>query len=208
MKTSFGLYLILTDPMAGYIACAEAAVKHNIRYLQLRMKNTPDTQFIETARVLKKITQQSNTKLIINDHLHIAIEADADGIHLGQEDLSLETARNTWKTPGKIFGLSTHNPEQERQARLLHPDYIGVGPVFSTPTKSDTAPPLGIQQTGKICQTSPITTVAIGGINQENLPNILENGVTNFCVVRAVNQHPNPEVAIDALQKIWKNTCF
>jgi thiamine-phosphate pyrophosphorylase len=208
MKEQFGLYLILTQPRAGYEVCAQAAVACGVRYLQLRMKNTSPAALLETARTLRAITRGTATHLIINDHLTVAMESDADGVHLGQDDGSLTKARHQWNMPGKLFGLSTHSLTQAHQAEALSPDYIGVGPVFSTPTKRDTAPALGVEEVGRIIQASPLTTVAIGGINSTNLPHLLDAGIDNFCVVRAVNEAADPIAAIERLQKIWKRKCF
>jgi len=204
MKENFGLYLILTHPVAGYEACARAAVECGVRYLQLRMKEVSSAVALETACSLREITRNSKTHFIVNDDLAIAIESDADGIHLGQNDLSIAEARATWNTPGKRFGLSTHSEEQALQALEQSPDYIGVGPVFPTPTKADHDPALGAAEVGRIMETSPLTAVAIGGINIENLAGVLKAGITNFCVVRAVNSATDPAAAIRHLQKIWK----
>ncbi|MCF7848278.1 MAG: thiamine phosphate synthase [Kiritimatiellales bacterium] len=207
-KEEFGLYLILTDPVAGYAPCAEAAVECGVRYLQLRMKDCPPAEVIATAKNLRDITRGSATRLIINDDLSIAMEADADGIHLGQGDQSVAAARQQWSTDGKTFGLSTHSHAQERTARALGPDYIGVGPVFPTQTKKNADPALGPEETGHIIQQSPLTAVAIGGINPANLPGVLQAGTVNFCVISAVNQSSSPRGAIKELQEIWQKTRF
>jgi thiamine-phosphate pyrophosphorylase len=208
MKENFGLYLILTDPLAGYETTAKAAVACGLRYLQLRMKNAPRNEVVEMAIALRKITRGSNTRFIVNDDLAVAIEADADGIHLGQDDLPIEEARKQWNQPGKIFGLSTHSMEQARLAETAGPDYIGIGPVFPTQTKADTAPALGIAEVGRIALATPLTSVAIGGINAANLPGLLQAGADNFCVVGAVNQAPDPAAAIRQLQRLGKYRSF
>lgn len=205
MNNDFGLYLILTDPAAGYETCTEAAVAENIRYLQLRMKNRPRTEVLDMARKLRKITAGTETRFIINDDLETAMACDADGVHLGQDDLSIEQARAAWNTPGKIFGLSTHSMEQAEQAAALRPDYIGIGPVFPTATKTDTDPEVGPAETGRIAQAVSVPSVAIGGINAANLPEVLKAGARNYCVVSAVNASPDPRAAIRALQAIWTN---
>lgn len=208
MKENFGLYLILTDPIAGYEACAQAAVDCGVRYLQLRMKNASRTDLLETARTLRTITHGSHTHFIVNDDLSVAIESDADGVHLGQGDQRLTEARQTWNSPHKIFGLSTHNQEQSTQAQFLAPDYIGIGPIFPTSTKANAGPAVGILKATQIVQSTPFTTVAIGGINSSNLPSLLNAGIGNFCVVQAVQQATDPAAAIRTLQRIWKEHCF
>jgi len=204
MPEVFGLYLILTEPVAGYAACAAAAVRCQVRYLQLRMKNAPPDRILETARRIRALTRGTQTLFIVNDDVEIAREVDADGTHLGQNDMPLSEARRRWPVPGKRFGLSTHNAAQARLACALAPDYIGVGPVFATPTKAVPDPALGLPEMRKIVGASPLTTVAIGGIDRDNLADVLGHGASNFCVVRAVNLSPEPEAAIRELQGIWR----
>lgn len=204
MPDVFGLYLVLTDPVAGYEACTEAAVAAGVRYLQLRMKKRPANDVLDMARRLQRITAGTQTRFIVNDDVKIAAEAGADGVHLGQDDMPLSEARKLWPEPGKIFGFSTHGEEQEQRARALAPDYIGVGPVFVTPTKEKPDPSLGPERMGRIIRNSPLTTVAIGGINAENLADVLGHGAVNYCVVRAVNLSQDPRAAIDNLQAIWR----
>ena len=203
-QSAFGLYLVLTEPVAGYEACAEAAVEAGLRYVQLRRKNKPRTETLDIARRLRRITAGSATLFIVNDDVEIAADSGADGVHLGQDDMSIAAARVRWPAPGKVFGLSTHNEEQERRARDLAPDYIGVGPVFATPTKEQPDPVLGLERMGRIVRASPLTTVPIGGVDRHNLPAILRHGAVNFCVLRAVNLDPDPLSSISALQAIWR----
>lgn len=204
MPDAFGLYLVLTDPVAGYERCAEAAVAEGLRYLQLRMKDRPRHDVIETARRMLSITRGSSTLLIVNDDVYAAMDADADGVHLGQGDMPISQARRIWAEPGKCFGLSTHDEQQELAARAQSPDYIGVGPVFATPTKKIPDPVLGVQRAAAIVRGSPLTTVAIGGIDLERLPALLAEGVVNFAVVRAVNLASEPRVAIRGLTRLWQ----
>jgi thiamine-phosphate pyrophosphorylase len=208
MKEQFGLYLILTNPVAGYETCARAAVDCGVRYLQLRMKDAPADSVLETALALRAITRGTQTRFIVNDDLAIAMACDADGLHLGQGDPSLAAARAQWNTPGKILGLSTHSMEQAVQALEQKPDYIGIGPVFPTKTKADADPALGVEETARITAATPITAAAIGGITPTNLSGLLDAGVDNFCVVGAVNTAADPAAAIRTLQEIRSQRGF
>lgn len=199
---TFGLYLVLTTPRAGYEACTRAAVDEGVRYVQLRMKNEPRERVVAVARRLRDITRGTATRFIVNDDVSIAAEVDADGVHVGQEDMLLGEARERWPVPGKVFGLSTHDEVQERKARELRPDYIGVGPVFATPTKDKPDPVLGPDRAAAIVRASPLTTVAIGGIDAGNLGSLLRAGIVNFAVVRAVCSAEDPRAAIRALQAV------
>jgi thiamine-phosphate pyrophosphorylase len=124
-------------------------------------------------------------------------------VHLGQEDLAIVEARRRWPGPGKCFGLSTHDEEQALRAREVQPDYIGVGPVFPTPTKARPDPVLGPERAAAIIQAAPMTVVAIGGIDATNLPGLLAFGIQNFAVVRAVCDSLVPREAIRRLQGVW-----
>ena len=155
MGDAFGLYLVMTDPVVGYEACAEAAVRCGVRYLQLRMKGAPRDAVLETALRVREITLGSDTLFIVNDDVTIARDVDADGVHLGQRDLPLDEARRLWPAPGKRFGLSTHNEQEALIASRLSPDYIGVGPVFATPTKAVPDPVLGLERMASIIRSVP-----------------------------------------------------
>lgn len=200
---SFGLYLILTDPIAGYEACTEAAVAEGVRFVQLRMKNKPRKVILDMARGLRKLTRNTTTLLVINDDVTIAAEADADGVHLGQSDMALAEARAFWGESNKIFGWSTHNENQVDQAQQLRPDYIGFGPIFPTPTKNPPDPVVGCERLSKVVAHSKIPVVAIGGIDSSNLSLVLKAGARNFAVVRAVCAQSDPRRAIRDLMNIW-----
>ncbi len=205
MKEKFGLYLVLTDPVVGYEACAQAAVRCGLRYVQLRMKNASRAAILTEARKVRAVTAGTKTLFIVNDDVELAWAAGADGVHLGQGDMPLDEARKLWRGPGKIFGLSTHSEKQELAARALQPDYIGVGPVFPTPTKAISDPALGIERAGTIIKNSPLTCVALGGLDETNLSEVLKAGAVNFCAVRAIMRSPAPEKIIRSLQQIWRD---
>ena len=204
---TFGLYLVITNPVTSYEACAEAAVTAGLRYVQLRMKRTPRDTILPTAKNLRSITRGTETRLIINDDPSIAAACEADGVHLGQDDMALAEARRLYPSL-KIFGLSTHNPSQAQAAVSQNPDYCGVGPVYATPTKEIPDPALGPQLAGEIIRAAPFTTVAIGGINETNLREVRAAGAINFAVVRPVCLSPAPFDAIRRLQDAWSSVLF
>lgn len=207
MIEPFGLYLVLTDPLVGYERATEAAVAEGLRFVQLRMKNAPREAVLETARAMRAITRGTSTLLVVNDFVDVAADVDADGVHVGQEDMSLVEARRLWNAPGKVFGLSTHNAEQAQAALDLNPDYIGVGPVFRTPTKEKPDPTLGLDAMERIIRATPLCAVAIGGIDAGNLRDVLAHGARNFAVVRAVNRSSKPREEIKRLMDIWREAC-
>ncbi len=200
----FGLYLVLTSPVAGYERCAEAAVAAGVRYVQLRMKDIPRAAVAAVARRLRAITHGTGTWFIINDDPDLAAEVGADGVHLGQQNEPLAAAQQRFPAL-RIWGLSTHNEGQALAAVAVAPDYIGVGPVFATPTKKHPDPTVGVARMGRIMAETPLTSVAIGGIDAGNLRKVLHAGAVNFAVVRHVCAAANPDAAIRELQAIWQD---
>ena len=200
---AFGLYLVITNPVTSYEAVAEAAVKARLRYIQLRMKHAAREVLVATGRNLRAITAGTETRFIVNDDPALAVEVGADGVHLGQGDMPLPEARARFPEL-KIFGLSTHSYAQMEAAKAVKPDYAGVGPVYATPTKEIPDPTLGPAEAGRIVQASPWPTVAIGGIDEARLPEVLRAGAINFSVVRAVCQAQDPYAAICRLQAVWR----
>lgn len=197
----FGLYLVMTNPVAGYAACAAAAVERGVRILQLRMKDSPRDEIVRTARAVREVTRGTRTLFIVNDDPSIAAEVEADGVHVGQGDMPVAEVRRMYPSLG-IVGLSTHSPEQARASIAARPDYIGVGPVWATPTKKIPDPVLGVDTAMEMIRSVPFPAVAIGGIDGERLPGLLKAGAVNFAVVRAVCGSPDPAAAISRLQEI------
>ena len=142
------------------------------------------------------------------DLVLLTLELAADGVHLGQNDMPIAEARKLWDAPGKIFGLSTHSEEQAEAAIDQAPDYIGIGPVFPTPTKAIADPDLGVERAGAIAKATPLPHVVLGGIDETNLADVLRAGAVNYCAVRAIMQSKEPDAEIIKLQKIWKQICF
>jgi thiamine-phosphate pyrophosphorylase len=199
----FGLYLVLTDPVAGYERCAEAAVAEGVRYVQLRMKFAPREDVVRLGRRLRDVVRGSATRLIVNDDPMAATEAGADGVHLGQGDLPVAEARRFLRV-GALVGLSTHDEEHAARAEALGPDYIGVGPIWTTPTKQIPDPVLGVERAARIATRARIPAVGIGGIDAARLPAVLAAGIENFAVVRHVCGSPDPRAAIAELMGIWR----
>lgn len=152
--------------------------------VQLREKTMSDREYLLLAREFKKITSQSNTLFIVNDRANIARQADADGLHIGQSDTNIKDAR---KIIGydKILGMSTHNISQARMAQEERADYISVGPLFYTTTKSH-EPPVGLDYLKQVKGEIEIPYVAIGAINQKNITSVLDAGGTQIAVCSAI----------------------
>ena len=199
--TDFGFYLVITNPAVGYAKCAEAAVRAGVKIIQRRMKHATRDEILAEAREMRKVTAGTGTLFIVNDDPSIAAEVEADGVHVGQGDMPPAEVRARY--PGlKIVGLSTHNMDQVRASVSQPIDYIGVGPVYATPTKDIPDPTLGLKTTGEMIAAAAHPAVAIGGIDAERLPDVVAAGARNFAVVRAVCRSADPYSAIRALQEI------
>ena len=199
--TDFGFYLVITNPVVGYAKCAEAAVRAGVKIIQLRMKHATRAEILREAREMRRVTAGTETLFIVNDDPSIAAEAEADGVHVGQDDLPPADVRARF--PGlRIVGLSTHNPAQVAASRAQPIDYIGVGPVYATPTKDIPDPTLGLATMRAMIDAAAHPAVAIGGIDATRLADVLAAGARNWAVVRAVCQSPDPYTAIRNLQAI------
>ena len=193
--TDFGFYLVMTDPVVGYVKCAEAAVKAGVRIVQLRMKHASREEILREAREVRRVTAGTGTLFIVNDDPLIASEVEADGVHVGQEDMAPGEVRSRYPDL-RIVGLSTHNPDQVLASVTQPVDYIGVGPVYATPTKDIPDPTLGLETMGRMIAAAAHPAVAIGGIDATRLPDVIAAGARNFAVVRAVCRSSDPYSAI------------
>ncbi|MGN0852752.1 MAG: thiamine phosphate synthase [Kiritimatiellia bacterium] len=202
----FGFYLVMTNPKVGYDRCAEAAVKAGVKMLQLRMKGVPRADVVAVARRIRALTAGTGTCFVVNDDPSIAAEVGADAVHVGQDDLPVAEVRRRYPSI-RLVGLSTHNLDQARAAAAAEgparPDYVGVGPVYATPTKEIPDPTLGPARAGEMVAAVPFPAVAIGGINADTLPPVKAAGARNFAVVRPVCASDDPYAAILALQRAW-----
>lgn len=203
--TDFGFYLVMTDPVVGYAKCAEAAVKAGVRIVQLRMKHASREEILREAREVRRVTAGTGTLFIVNDDPLIASEAGADGVHVGQDDMAPDEVRSRYPDL-RIVGLSTHNPDQVRASVTQPVDYIGVGPVYATPTKDIPDPTLGLETMGRMIAAAAHPAVAIGGIDAVRLPDVIAAGARNFAVVRAVCRSSDPYSAIMDLKGLYRLT--
>jgi len=201
--TDFGLYLVMTNPVVGYVRCCEAAVKAGVGIVQLRMKDAPREEVLSVARELRRVTAGTGTLFIVNDDPSIAAEAEADGVHVGQTDMPVAEVRRKYPSL-RVVGKSTHSLAQALASREESPDYIGVGPVWATPTKKIPDPTLGVEEAAKMARAVECPAVAIGGVvDGEHAAKLAAAGFANFAVVRAVCGSDDPYGAIVALQEAF-----
>lgn len=182
----------------------EEAVKGGVSMVQLREKDCSSLEFYKLALSLKRCLQAYKVPLIINDRLDIALACDAEGLHLGHSDLPPTIARKVFGK-NKIIGISVESIEDAIEANTLDVDYIGISPVFSTPTKTDTAAAIGLNGVRKITRVSKHPSVGIGGINIHNAEAIIQAGANGIAVVSALMSAEDPYAAAEQLIKKVKS---
>ncbi|GAB3020463.1 thiamine phosphate synthase [Spirosoma pulveris] len=191
-----GLYLVTDSGIAQQAGhtlpfVVEEACRAGVRWVQLREKELSTRAFLELGIALKQITQAYGAKLIINDRVDIALAVDADGVHVGQDDMPYDLVRSLIG-PNKIIGLSINSMAELEAAQGADLDYLGIATIFPTGTKQDTSSLLGLDGLRAICQQTSLPTFAIGGINAINIQSILQAGASGAAVVSAICGQPSP----------------
>lgn len=183
------LYLV-TSPVANLFEVVEAALQGGLSLVQYRDKESDDLTRLHTAKTLKQLCHQYDALFIINDRIDLALAVDADGVHLGQQDVPVALARQLLGAH-RIIGRSTHTPDELHRAIQETADYVGVGPVYETPTKAGRAA-AGLEYVQYAAAQAAIPWFAIGGIDTENLHEVLSAGAERVAVVRAVMDAAQP----------------
>lgn len=179
----------------------EAALEGGANVVQLRKKTMPKGEQYAIALALRRLTLMHDALFIVNDHVDIAIAADADGVHLGQDDLPPSVVRTLPGFESRLIGRSTHSLEQARTAMAEGADYIAVGPVYPTPTKAG-RPAVGTGLVGKVAAIADRPFVAVGGIDHANAPAVVASGARALAVVRAVYDAVDPAEAARRLREL------
>lgn len=194
----------ITDRDSCDITCVEMAhmaMKAGIKWIQLRDKHRDRMCLYRTALHLRNITREYGAMLVVNDYVDIAAAVDADGVHLGQDDLPLMMARKVLG-PGRIIGISTHNKDQALKAQEEGADYIGFGPIYETDTK-DAGSPMGMDPLNEVSNSVNIPVVAIGGISSDRVEDVIEAGADAVAIASAIlkgNIGRNAMGIMDSLQ--------
>jgi thiamine-phosphate pyrophosphorylase len=189
------LYLV-TSPSEKLFVQVEAALQGGLTLVQYRDKDTDDLLRLEQAQQLSQLCHQYGALFIVNDRVDLALAVDADGVHLGQQDMPFALARQLLGAQ-RIIGRSTKNPEEMQQAIQEGADYIGVGPVYETPTKAGRAA-VGLDYVRYAVEQATIPWFAIGGIDTSNVLDVLNAGATRIAVVRAIMQAEHPTAITQA----------
>lgn len=183
------LYLV-TSPSEQLLTVVEAALQGGLTLVQYRNKTVEDIVRLEEARKLRQLCDRYGALLILNDRVDLALAVDADGVHLGQQDIPIALARQLLG-PQRLIGRSTTNPQELQQALAEGADYIGVGPVYETPTKPGKTA-AGLEYVRYAAKESSVPWFAIGGIDLNNLNEVLEEGTQRVAVVRSIMEAEQP----------------
>ena len=170
---------------------ATKLVDAGVRLLQFRAKALPAREYLQTATQLARITRSAGLTFFVNDRPDIAYLAQADGVHVGQEDLSVEQARSI-VGPDRWVGVSTHNREQFVQAAATSADYVAIGPIFATTSKANPDPVVGLDLLRDLRPLTKKPIVAIGGIRLEHAAEVIEAGADSVAVISDILKAPNP----------------
>lgn len=199
-----GLYLVTDRDLCGDRSLTEVvieAVKGGVNYVQLREKNAATRKFVEEALEIKKMLALYKIPLIINDRIDVALAVEADGVHIGQDDMPYLIARKLMGH-NAIIGLSVENMDQVKEAEDFDVDYLGVSPIFETPTKTDTKGSFGLSGLSEVRAVSHHQLVAIGGINETNAADVKKAGADAIAVVSAICAASNPREASQKLRSL------
>lgn len=195
------LYLVADPDQSthGLADAVEAALRGGVTAVQLRWKSATDRRLFEEARLLAALCQAHNALFFVNDRLDIALAAGADGAHLGVDDLPVEAARQLGG-PGFLIGYSPETDAQATEAASAGVDYLGVGPVFGTSSKSDAGPSIGLETIKRRVGLAGIPVIGIGGIGATNARDIMRIGAAGVAVVSSILRSPDPEIAARELR--------
>ena len=188
---------LITAPGEGSLHRVEAALRAGVTLVQYRAKQSHDRERLKEAQALAHLCRRHQALFIVNDRIDLALLVDADGVHLGQDDLPTDAARQLIGE-GRLLGRSTHTVEQLLQAQREDCDYLGVGPIYATGTKPDKQPQ-GLAWARQASDQAKLPWFAIGGISAEKVPELRSHGVTRVAVVGAIMAADDPHAASTAL---------
>lgn len=191
------LYVVTDSRLVGRRPLVEviaAAIRGGAGVIQYREKSLTTRQMVESSGILRQVCAQLGAVFLVNDRVDVALAVDADGVHLGQNDMPVAMARRVLG-PHKLLGVSVQDAGAMEEAEREGADYLSLSPVFATPTKPDHEEPLGLEGVKTLAGRSRLPIVAIGGINRTNVAEVIRAGVQGVCVVSAVLGAGNPQQA-------------
>ena len=196
------LYVVITEEFCAgrpALEVLDRVLDAGVRLVQFREKGLDDRDLVARAEAFRRKTSEAGALLIIDDRVDIALAVGADGVHLGQRDMPVHVARGL--APDLLIGASTHDLDQALAAETEGADYVNIGPIFATLTKTKTVPPLGPGAIRQIAPRLKIPFTCMGGIKEDNIHQVLECGARHPAVVTAVTAVPDPARAASALRQ-------
>jgi len=199
LRQKLKLYVITERNLRDEVETAKDVLAGGATAIQMRIKDAPTREMIEIGKKLRKLTKEYNALFFVDDRLDIALATDADGVQLGPDDMPISMAREL--APNLIIGASVYCLEEALLAEKEGANYLGAGAVFPTNTKKD-AKVLGLEGLRKVVESVKIPVVAIGGINYQNLEEVLKTGVSGIAVISAIVGAPDVKRATEEMRKI------
>jgi thiamine-phosphate pyrophosphorylase len=200
--------MVITDPELASPRSLEDVVRDclsaGVRAIQLRDKASSPAQLLSSARTLRALTRKARALLFVNDRLDVALAADADGAHLGPDDIPLAAARRA-SPSGFLLGYSTDDPEDARRAEAEGADYLGCGAVWQTSSKAVGDEAIGLARLDEVCSAVRIPVIAIGGVTADRARQVARTRAAGIAVIGAVMGAPDPRAAAKALLEPFMN---
>lgn len=199
-----GLYFITDRKLSksSVVRDAEAAIKGSAAIVQYRENALPKKEMLNEASEIQKMCKAAGIPFMVNNYMDLMLELNADGVHLGQEDMPLHEARKI--ADGKIIGITVHNLKEAKEAEAWGASYVAVSPVFETKTKMDAGKAVGLELLKEVKENVRVPVVAIGGINMENLDAVLDCGVYSIAMISAVLEADDVRVRVQDITNTIK----
>ncbi len=199
LRKKLRLYVITDRRLKPEVESVKEALEGGATSIQLRIKNAPTREMIEIGKEIRKLTEEYDALYFVDDRVDVALATNADGVQLGLEDMPISLARDI--APNLVIGASVYSLEEALHAEKEGADYLGAGSVFPTSTKKDVRV-IGIEGLRRIVESVKIPVVAIGGINHENVKEVLKTGVDGVAVISAIMGAENVKKATEEMRRI------
>lgn len=199
LRKKLKLYVITDRRLRPEVESVKEALEGGATSIQLRIKNAPTREMIEIGKEIRKLTEEYDALYFVDDRVDVALATNADGVQLGPEDMPISLARDI--APNLVIGASVYSLEEALHAEKEGADYLGAGSVFPTSTKKDVRV-IGIEGLRRIVESVKIPVVAIGGINHENVKEVLKTGVDGVAVISAIMGAENVKKATEEMRRI------
>ncbi|AKL95650.1 thiamine-phosphate pyrophosphorylase ThiE [Clostridium aceticum] len=206
MTIDYSLYLITDRYLVGskdFFDAVAKALQGGVTLLQVREKNISSKEFYDIGLKLKEITREFNVPLIVNDRLDIALAIDADGLHIGEDDLPIEVARRLLGK-NKILGCSASTVEEALYAEKMGANYLGTGAVFPTDSKKDAGAAIGLTKLQEVVESVEIPVIGIGGVSVKNAASVKSTGASGIALISAILSQEDTYQAAKELIALWK----